>query len=234
MKRGLIVMMVLGLVLTAFSCTSGQGSIVMNAGDNTRTMGAVIQNAGSIHISSAIVTIMTTPTVEELLTAALDVPAISESTKDRINIILDLLPSLDGWRAKVPAETLQAIDAIMSDVEEAGNVTATIGVLQDAVDSGDYDGYEWLPEALDFGIDLLDDGEATIFNPGWSPYEQTPFVGFNVSQLWRASLEGCLTGAVGCALGDDVPDQYAVRIGGVIGAVDSSTADLISQLSDWW
>jgi hypothetical protein len=234
MKRGLIVIMVLGLALTAFSCTSSSAIIVMNASDNTRTTGAVIQNAGSIDVSSVVMTIMTTPTVEELLTAALDVPAISDSTKDRISIILDLLPSLDGWRDDVPNGTLQAIDTVMSYVEEAGNVTAAVGVLQDAVDSGEYDSYEWLPEALDFGIDLLDDGEATIFNPGWSPYEQAPFVGFNVSQLWKASLQGCLTGAVGCALGNDVPDQYAVAIGGVVGAVDSSIANLISQLSGWW
>jgi hypothetical protein len=234
MKNWLIAAILLSLALTTFSCTSSQGIIVMNASDNTRTTGAVIQNAGSIDVSSVVMTIMTTPTVEELLTAALDVPAISDSTKDRISIILDLLPSLDGWRDDVPNGTLQAIDTVMSYVEEAGNVTAAIGVLQDAADSGEYDSYEWFPEALDFGIDLLDDGEDTIYNPAWYPYEEVAFVGFNVSQLWKAGLEGALTGAVGCALGNDVPDQYAVAIGGVVGAVDSSIANLISQLSDWW
>jgi hypothetical protein len=234
MKRWLTVTTLLSVALIALSCSSNPGLVLLNANDNTNTNGAVIQNAGSIELSSVVMTIMTTPTVEELLSATQDLPSVSNSTKVRIAAIVNLLPQLDGWRGSVPSETSQAIDEIMNGVSGFANVTATAGFLQDAIDSGDYDSDEWLEDALDFGIDLLNDGEDTIYNPGWAPYEQTLFASFNVSQFRRAGLEGCLMGAVGCALGDDVPDEYAVRIGGVVGAVDSSIADLISQLSDWW
>lgn len=235
MKKGLVVIMALSLALGAFSCVPKDGTIVvLSAGDHSGTVGAILGNIDDMKTSLPVMTIMTTPTVEELLNAALEVPAIGNSTKSRISIILDLLPELEEWLAEIPDETWQAIEEIMSDVEELGTVPATIDVLQEAIDSDQYDGYEWLPEALEFGIDLLDDGEDTIYNPGWAPYAEEPLVGFNVSRLWKEDLEGCIAGAVGCALAGIAPYDYGVKIGGVVGAVDSSIADLIGQLTDWW
>jgi uncharacterized membrane protein len=55
-----------------------------------------------------------------------------------------------------------------------------------------------------------------------------------VSQLWKEALQGGVEGAVGCALAGIAPYDYGVKIGGVVGAVDSSIADFIDQLADWW
>ena len=228
MKKGLVVIIILSLALMASSCIPSEESIInMNADDHTDIMEGVIDNADEMIP-------LTTPTVEELLNAELEVEAISSSTKISINIILDLLPELNGWLSEIPDETWQAIDQIMSSVEELETVSATRDFLQDAVDSGNYSGHEWLPEALQFGIDLLDAGENTIYNSGWAPYTEEPLVGFNVSQLWREDLEGGIAGAVGAALADIAPAQYVISIGGVVSAVDSSIADLISQLTGWW
>jgi hypothetical protein len=190
--------------------------------------------AGVVDNSDEIITILTTPTVEQLLNAAREVEDISSATKTKIQYVLDLLPGLDGWLAEIPDETWQALDEIMGNVTDLETVALTRSFLQDAIDSGEYDDYEWLPEALEFGIGMLDAGENTIYNSGWAPYDDPPLIGFNVSQLWKEDLEGGIAGAVGCALDDAVPDQYAVGIGGVVGAVDSSIADLIDQLSSWW
>jgi hypothetical protein len=227
MRKGLVVMMTLSLALVAFSCTPG-GIIVLDAGDHADIVEGVIGNSGEI------ITILATPTVEQLLSAARQVPAISSSTNTSIKYVLDLLPELEGWLADIPGETLQAIDEIIYNVTQLETVPAATDFLQDAIDSHQYDDYEWLPEALEFGIDLLEAGENTIYSPGWAPYAEEPLVGFNVSQLWRKDLEGGIAGAVGCALAGDAPEQYAVRIGGVVGGVDSSMANLISQLTEWW
>lgn len=227
MKKGLFVMLVLSLALVAFSCTPG-GIIVLDAGDHADIMESLVDN------SDEIITILATPTVEQLLNAARQVPGIDSSTNTSIKYVLDLLPELEEWLAEIPGGTLLAIDEIIGSVAGLETVAATTDFLQAAIESGDYDGYEWLPEALEFGIDMLEAGENTIYNPGWAPYSEGPLVGFNVSQLWKEDLEGGIAGAVGCALAGAVPEQYAVGIGGVVGGVDSSIANLISQLSEWW
>lgn len=227
MKRGLFVMLVLSLALVAFSCTPGS-IIVLDAGDHAAIMENLVDN------SDEIITILATPTVEQLLNAARQVPGIDSSTNTSIKYVLDLLPELEEWLAEIPGSTLLAIDEIMGSVAELQTIPAATGFLQEAIDSGQYDGYEWLPEALGFGINLLEAGQNTIYNPGWAPYAEEPLVGFNVSQLWKADLRGGVEGAVGCALAGAAPEQYAVEIGGVVGGVDSSIADYISQLTEWW
>ena len=235
MKKGLVVIILLSLALMASSCGPSD-RIVLGASDHTDVVGGVINNVDMIEITSLMgITILTTPTVEELLNAALDVEAISNDTKSSINIILDLLPEVEGWLAEIPDETWQAIDEIMSHVEELETVTNTTDFLQEAIDSGQYDGYEWLPEALEFGIDLLEAGENTIYNPTWYPYTAEPLLSFNASRLMKEDLEGGIAGAIGGALADIAPvDEYSIKIGGVVAAVDSSIADLISQLTGWW
>ena len=229
MKKGLVVIIILSLAIMASSCVPSEDSIInMDADDHTGIMEGVIDNADEMIP-------LTTPTVEELLNAALEAPAVSNSTKTNIQHVLDLLPELDGWLAEIPDETWQAIDDIMYDIEAfGGNITLTINYLQGGLNSNAWDDYEYLPEALEFGIDLLEAGEDTIYNPGWSPYAEEPLVGFNVSQLMKEDLEGGIAGAVGAALADIAPAQYVIGIGGWIGAVDSSIADLISQFTDWW
>jgi hypothetical protein len=235
MRKGLSVIIMLCLALMVSSCATNEGMIpLMSAGDNTNTVGSCVAHIDEVKSSSSL-TIMTTPTVEELLNAALEVPAISNSTKKRINIILDFLPELGGWLADIPDGTSQAIDEIMGNVTELDTVPQAETFLQDAIDSGQYDGYEWLPKALQFGKLLLEDGANTIYNPEWFPYTQSPLnESFNVTQLWKEGLAGGIAGAVGCALAGIAPDDYGVKIGGVVGAVDSSIADLIGQLADWW
>jgi hypothetical protein len=227
MKKGLVMIIMLSLALVASSCQPG-GMIVLGANDNTRVVEDVMSNGGDI------VEVLTTPTVEQVLSTALELEAVDNYTKSRISIILDFLPELDGWLAEIPGETLLAIDEIMGNVTELETVSNATDFLQEAIDSGQYDGYEWLPEALDFGISLLAAGEDTVYDPEWFPYAEDPLVGFNVSQLWKEALRGGIAGAVGATLAGIAPDTYALRIGGVVGAVNSSIADIISQLSGWW
>jgi hypothetical protein len=227
MKKALVAVIILSLTLMACSCEPG-GIIVLDASDHAGIMGDVMGN------SEEIIAVLATPTVEELLTAARQVPGISSSTNTSIGYVLDLLPALDEWTAEIPGETLQAIDEVMYNVTQLETIPAATDLLQDAIDSGQYDDYEWLPEALEFGIDLLEAGKNTIYSPAWPPYAEEPLVGFNVSQVWKEDLEGGITGAVGCAIAGAAPEQYAVGIGGVVGGVDSSIANLIGQLSDQW
>lgn len=236
MKKGLAIIILISLALAASSCVPSNGTvIVLSGGDANDTGKSAVQNTGSITLSLK-TAILATPTVEELLDALLDVDAISSSTKDKITIILDLLPQLEDWLAEIPDETWQAIDVIMGNVTEFDTAVATADALQDAIDSGEYDDYEYLPEALEFGIELLEDGKNDLYNPGWPPYAGDPFAShsFNVSQMMRAALEGGIAGAVGAALADFAPAQYVIGIGGCLGAVNSLIADMISQLSGYW
>lgn len=232
MKRGLVVVMILCLALMAFSCST-EGGVIPTAAGASGAIGATMDNLNEAK-NGLSTTIMATPTVEELLNAVLGLPDVSNSTKTTINYVLDLLPELEGWIEGIPAETRQAIAEIMGNVTELETVSNATDFLQGKINSHQYDGYEWLPEALGFGIQLLGAGVTTIYDPGWSPYAEDPLVGFNVSELWKEGLEGGIAGAVGAALADIAPDTYAIRIGGVVGAIDSSLADLIDQLADWW
>jgi len=234
MRKGLAVIIILSLALTASSCLPGNGTvIVLEAGDGNEVGQAAIDPGPNIPLSLK-TAILATPTVEELLNALLDVEAIGNSTKDKISIILDLLPELEDWLAEIPDETWQAIDEIMGNVTALQTVDATTGFLQGEIDSGKYDDYEWLPEALEFGIDLLDDGKDDLYDPEWYPYGDDPFLSFNVSQMMKAALEGGIAGAVGAALAGDFAAQYVMGIGGCLGAVNSLIADMISQLPGYW
>jgi hypothetical protein len=236
MRKVLAVIMILSLALMAFSCLPGNGSSIdlLDESDTNDVGRSAIDPGPNIPLSLK-ATILTTPTVEELLNALLDVEAIGNSTKETINIILDLLPELGDWLAGIPAGTLQAIDEIMGNVTELHTVAATTGALQDAINSGEYDDYEYLPEALEFGIELLNDGEGDLYNPDWDPYLDAPYAGsFNVSQMMKAALEGGIAGAVGAALADFALADYVIGIGGCVGAVNSLIADIISQLPDYW
>jgi hypothetical protein len=230
MKKGLAVMIFIALSLVASSCVPSE-VVVVSYPQSNGTTETCLEN---LEDANAGLTILATPTVEGLLDALLDVEAISESTKDTINIILDLLPELEDWLAEIPDETWQAIDEIMGNVTALQTVDATTDALQSLIDSGKYDDYEYLTDALEFGINLLDDGENTIYNPTWDPYADEPLVGFNASQLMKAALEGGIAGAVGAALAEAAPAAYVIGIGGCIGAVDSSIADIISQLAGYW
>jgi len=235
MKKGLAVIILLSLALVASSCTSSYEGSIFTAHTATGVGKSGVQYAPDITVLSLETTILATPTVEELLNGLLEVEAVSNSTKETIEKILDLLPQLDDWLAGIPGETLQAIDVIMGNVTELHTVDATTDFLQDEIDSGKYDDYEYLPEALEFGIDLLEDGKDDLFNPDWGPYTGVPYVGsFNVSQMMKAALGGGIEGAVGAALADYAPAQYVIGIGGCLGAVNSLIADLISQLSGYW
>lgn len=236
MKKGLAIIILISLALAASSCVPSNGTvIVLSGGDANNTGQSAVQNAGTITLSLK-TAILATPTVEELLDALLDVDTVSNSTKDKITTILDLLPELEDWLAEIPDGTWQAIDEIMGNVTELHTVDATTALLQSEVDSGKYDDYDYLPEALEFGIELLEDGKNDLYNPGWSPYAGEPFVSysFNVSQMMRAALEGGIAGAVGAALADFAPAQYVIGIGGCLGAVNSLIADMISQLAGYW
>ena len=235
MRKGLAVIIILSLALMASSCLPSNGGVIPLGYEEATTTGeSAVEEGPKIPLLSLKTTILATPTVEELLNGLLDVEAVGNSTKETIEIILDLLPTLEDWLSEIPDETWQAIDVIMGNVTELHTVDATTDALQDAIDSGEYDDYDWLPEALQFGIDLLDDGEDTVYNPGWAPYLGDPYVSFNVSQMMRAALEGGIAGAVGAALADYAPAQYVIGIGGCLGAVNSLIADMISQLSGHW
>ena len=45
-----------------------------------------------------------------------------------------------------------------------------IQALQNMIDSHQYDEYEGLPDGLQVGIQILQDGQNTIYNSDWPPY----------------------------------------------------------------
>jgi len=200
--------------------------------------GNLISNVGGGNIPpfSIKTTILATPTVEELLNALLEVEAVDSDVKEIIENILDLLPTLEDWLTEVPDETWQAIDEIMGNVTALHTVPDTTDALQILIDSHEYDDYDYLPEALEFGVELLEAGAADLFSPTWSPYAGEPFVSssFNVSQMMRAALEGGIAGAVGAALADFAPAQYVIDIGGCLGSVNSLVSNVITQLAGYW
>lgn len=238
MKKGLAIIILLSLALMVSSCGTSNG-LKVELLDESSANGAGeagVEHGPRVTVTSLKTAILTTPTVEELLNGLLEVEAVSNSTKESIEIILDLLPVLDDWLAEIPVETWEAIDIIMGNVTALHTVDATTEALQSSVDSHEYDDYDYLPEALEFAIDLLKDGKNVLYNPEWYPYSDAPYDShsFNVSRMMKAALEGGIAGAVGAALTGDFPAQYVISIGGCVGAVNSLIADIISQLSGYW
>ena len=240
MKKGLAVIILVSLALVASSCgMSNLPPYIDWDAEVSSGVGGKLNSSiggGSIPSFNFRTTILTTPTVEELLDALREVEEVDSDTKETIDAVLDVLPVLGDWLAEIPDETWQAIDVIMGNTTEFDTVVATTAFLQDEIDSGEYDDYEYLPEALGFGIELLEAGAADLFSPTWSPYLGHPFhtYGFNVTQMMRAALEGGITGAVGAALAGYAPAQYVINVGGCLGSLNSLVADVISQLAGYW
>lgn len=103
---------------------------------------------------------------DALLEAALQVGGIDPYVKDRIIVVLDVFSQIET-RRESSYEVQEAVKEIMENIELCNTVPEMIQTLQYAIDSHQYDMYEGFPEGLEVAIQLLQDGEETIFNPDW-------------------------------------------------------------------
>ena len=91
-----------------------------------------------------------------------------------------------------------------------------IQTLQNMIDSHEYDEYRGFPQALKFGIQLLQDGRSTIYNPDWPPYEELPIP---KGIPWVPFLAVCdlIAGIVGGLKFDGIDWDWNEAIAGAIG-----------------
>jgi hypothetical protein len=158
----------------------------------------------------------------EVLRAALDVPAIDRYTKGRIRMVLHILADLEEAEGLVPDGTRRVVVDVLDRLEAYPSVPEKVDALQQMIDSGQYEVYDGLPEGLAAGIEILRDGEKTVYAPRCL---------LNLKRMLRQDLAGAIGGAIGGAIVGAAP---GAGVGALAGSAGASGADAIGQLTGWW
>ncbi len=158
----------------------------------------------------------------EVLQATLMVPAIDRYTKSRIHLVLDELARLEQARDQIPNETLQAMSEVLDRVDAYPTITEKAEVLQHMIDSGQYDAHAGLSQGMATGIEILRDGEKTIYAPRCL---------INLTRLAQQDLAGTIGGAIGGGIIGGLP---GAGLGALAGAAGASGSDIVGQLTGWW
>ena len=209
---------------------SGSGGMGFDAGvrtlgpelgphDHTVIMEAILENVQAI---SARLPQNQEASGTAILQAALTVPAINSHTKARIRLALSWLDRLEQAQDRVPDETLEAISDVMNQLEAYSSLPEKMEALQLMIDSGQYDLYEGLPQGMAASIEILRDGEKTIYAPRCL---------LNLKRLIEHDAEGAIAGAIGGLI---VAGPPGAGLGAVAGAAGASGSDLVGQLTGWW
>jgi len=179
--------------------------------DHTIVMEAIIINYSEIKEL-----VPESPTAADVLEAALKVPTIDEYVESRIEIVLEFLPEYEKKEAQLPSDIKAVVDEIENRLKECDSISTMIQTLQNMIDFHEYDEYRGFPQALKFGIQLLQDGRNTIYNSDWSPYEELPIP---TGIPWWVYLAGCavIAGIIGGLEFDGIDWDWNEAIAGAIG-----------------
>jgi hypothetical protein len=191
----------------------------LRAHDHTIIMEAVLQNARDIaarlpqnQVSSG----------TEVLSAALEVPGISTHVKSRIRMVLNVLPSVEEAQGVMPEEAQQAVLDAMEQIGDCETLPQMVETMQSMIESGRYSGIDGLTQGLSAGIQILRDGEKTVYRPRAL---------FSLKRMVQQDLRGAIGGAIGGAIVGGPP---GAGVGAAAGAAGSSASDAIGQLTGWW
>jgi hypothetical protein len=158
----------------------------------------------------------------DVLQAALMVPAVDRYTKSRIRLVLDALADLEQVQSRIPDDARHAVSDVLDRLEAYPTVTGKIEALQNMVDSGQYETVEGLPEGLVAGIEILRDGQKSIYAPRCF---------FNLKRMLQQDLAGAIAGAIA---GGIVGGPPGAGLGALAGSAGASGSDAVGQLTGWW
>jgi hypothetical protein len=158
----------------------------------------------------------------DVLEAATMIPEVSPYVKGRIRMVLDMLRLLQHAQPLIPEEMQEVMSEIREEIAVCEGPSEAVETLQGMIASGRYRAYEGLPEGLTAGIDILRDGEKTVY---------TPRCLFNLKRMIQQDLAGAIAGAIA---GGVVAGPPGAAVGALAGAAGSSASDAIGQLTGWW
>jgi hypothetical protein len=157
----------------------------------------------------------------EVLKAALRVPGIDPYARDRIRLVLEILPGLERARDRVPAETQRAMRDVLEGLEECETIAEAISALENMISSGEYNEHRGVPQAMGVCVQILHDGARTVYSPRYL---------FNLKRLAMQDLVGAIAGGITGAIAGGA----GAVPGAIAGAAGSSAADAIGQATGWW
>ena len=137
-------------------------------------------------------------------------------------MVLGVLPSLEEAQMAMPEEAQQAVASAMEQIGGCETLPEMVQTMQRMIASGRYSGTEGLTQGLSVGIQILRDGEKTVYRPR---------VLFSLKRLVQQDLRGAIGGAVAGAI---VGGPVGAAAGAGIGAAGSSASDAVGQITGWW
>jgi hypothetical protein len=109
------------------------------------------------------------PSGQVVLQAALEVEEIDRQTKERIRMVLDLLPQLEEAQAAAPGRLKDALEDLRQNLANK-STTEKLRVLRDQGQRSRFREAGGLEEGMEMAARILEDGQNSIYSPDHSFY----------------------------------------------------------------
>jgi hypothetical protein len=147
------------------------------------------------------------PPPEAVLRAALQVDQIDSNVKERIRLMLDVLPQVEEARRSLSPEAQRSIDRLEENIRsraQGQSIQAQVNSLRELRSS--FRGDEGISEALEVAAQMVEDGQSSIYSPDF-PFnrmiqDQISTARSAVDNIKDADVIG---GSIGGAVGTFVP-----------------------------
>jgi hypothetical protein len=237
--------------LTPALQSSTAGTTALSPRDHTLILEAVITNHRALvrhlarqqGVTRGFIRGDATAALNSLLTV--NTFRIDDRTKARIRVVLSALPSVEAGQRKLPDAARRSVREIRGDIAAARTIQDKIGALKQARIRGTYGSIGGLNTGIDIGVAILEDGQASIYNPGWVGAIMHPGqfggLGEGLGELGdklKDIVSGVLdvasddaVSAVGAAAGEAATGGNAAKIAAaaVAGAVAGSVGSVLSE-----
>ncbi len=107
------------------------------------------------------------PSPTAVLEAALQVEQIDSYTKDRMRMVLEILPKLEEARKNAPADLQRNLDDLQGRFARR-SIDEQIGMLRSL--KANYRGQEGLEQGIEFAARMLEDGKSSIYSSDFPFY----------------------------------------------------------------
>lgn len=174
------------------------------------------------------------PSPRDVLEAALQVEQFDNYTKDRIRIVLDILPRIEEAQKSAQPTLKRAAESLRKQLEGMP-LPEQARMLRDL--KAKYKEHEGLPEGMEFAAQMLEDGQASIYSPDFGFYQMLKEGGRGTTAVARDAVDTVKDAdAIGAALGGGaglIVAGVGAGPGAAAGGAGASVGAIIGSVIAW-
>ena len=157
--------------------------------DHTLVMQAAIKNYAVLTRN-----LPPNPTFEQIGQQLLELNNVDDYTIGVVKFVMEKYPSVKSQISTMDPQHRAIVESIRNRLSSCTNVNEVIETLKSIRNSGEYNEYPEVLNALDIPIKLAEDGSSTIYNPNWPPSQQIEVK--SIKGLLLSDLVGAIAGGI--------------------------------------